>query len=157
MQFVHKEDAHINELYKNIYLSKLSSLFDFGLILIAIVTLIGGFYGAYLDTGFRKSFSLSSSNSVWAHRTEYRLVSEPTSKSAEWLVRATVTNNLNQTLSVQRLLLRDGNGWPLPVEITYVTSLPRSVLPHRTEVLFATMKGNREVWKSISSMDLEVQ
>ena len=79
------------------------------------------------------------------------------SETAEWVVRVTATNNLDQPLSVRRLHVRDREGWPLPAEITYATALPHLIAPRQTAVLFAAVKTSGAVKEIVASMDWEIQ
>lgn len=136
---------HINEKYKNLYLSQLRSLFNKGLIFIAVITLLGGIVGAFWDMTSHKTGSSSSSNSKWTHQIEYRLVSSPSSQAAEWVVKVTTTNYLDRPLTFRRLRVLDAKGWPLPVGVTYATALPYPINPRQSAVVFATVKSSGAV------------
>lgn len=148
---------HINEKYKNLYLSQLRSLFNIGLIFIACLILTGGLIGVWYETTSYKTVSSSSSNRDWTYETEYRLISSPMSETAEWVVRFTVTNNLDHSLSVRSLRMRDREGWPLPIDITYETALPHVVAPRKTVEFFALVKSSGAAMDAVASMEVEIQ
>ncbi len=149
---------HINEKYKNLYLSKLRSIFNLGLIVIAGLTITGGLIGLLFEVPSHRTISSSSSNNSWMYQTEYRLISSPKSKTVEWVVKVTVTNkNVDRPVSVYKVLARDSKGWPLPVEITYSKTLPQIIEPRQTTALFAVMKSGRTVWGAVASVDLEIR
>jgi hypothetical protein len=147
---------HVNEKYKNLYLSWLRSLFNFGLIAIAALTLAGGIIGAWSEVASHKITSSSFSNDSWTYQTEYRLISSPMSENAKWVVKITAINKLDRPQSVRRLLVRDIEGWLLPVDIKYVTPLPQLVAPHQTAIIFAAIESNRAVMKEIYSIEMEI-
>ena len=148
---------HINEKYKNLYLSQLRSIFNIGLILIAALTLAGCLIGIWYEAASHKTESFSSSKRAWTYQTEYRLVSSPMSETAEWVVRVTATDNLDQPPSVRRLHVRDRAGLALPVDITHARPLPRLIAPHQTAVFFAAVKSRSAVMEAVASMDVEIQ
>lgn len=148
---------HINEKYKNLYLNQLRYLFNRGLIFIAVLTLVGGVAGALWEVSSHKTISSSSSNGEWTQKIGYRLVSSQLSETAEWVVKVTTTNNLDQPLTFRRLRVLDAEGWPLPVEITYAAAFPHLVKPGQTDVVFATVKSSGAVWDAVASVELEIQ
>lgn len=148
---------HINEKYKNFYLGQLRSIFNSGLVVIAFLMIAGGLVGVWYETGSHKTVSSSFSNSAWTYKTEYRLVSSPTSGTAEWVVRISISNKTDWPLSMRRLHVRDDGGWLLPVDITYATAMPHSIAPRQTAVLFAAVKTSAAVREAVASMDVDIQ
>ena len=139
------------------YLSRLRSLFNIGLIVIAGLTFAGGLIGVWYERASHEAVSSSSSNHEWKYQTEYRLVSSPMSKTAEWIVRVTATNNLDRPLSARRLRVRNRKGRLLPVDITYSTDLPYVITPGQTVVFFAAVKSSDAVMEAVASMDVEIK
>ncbi len=101
---------HINEKYKNLHLGRLRSIFNAGLIVIMCMIILGGLVGIWYEAGTHRTVTSSFSNSAWAYKTEYRIVSSPTSKTAELMVRISIDNKTDRPLSMRRLHVRDEGG-----------------------------------------------
>lgn len=137
---------HVNELYKNLYLSSLRSLFNWGLITTISLAFIAALAGLYLEAragAVQVDFFRSRG---WSQRVEYRLLSEPLADTAQVAVHITIKNLSSRPMSVSGLTVRDAAGWPLPVEVRFQMPFPPAISPHSAVDAYASISAPRTTW-----------
>lgn len=137
---------HVNELYKNLYLSKLRSLFNWGLAITVVAVLGMAFYGWCSEKTYYEVQRTVLNGSGWSQTIEYRPVNAPLAAVAEVSFRIIASNKTNSPIVAKEFLLRDHNGWPVQIEIKQDSTLPRTMRANSSEVLFFSARIPRAVW-----------
>jgi hypothetical protein len=135
---------HLNEKYKNIYLSDIRTLFNCGLIGIAMMGLVGAGVGYYLAYKADQVHDYSVDAPNYRQVTSSRLLTTSLSKAVQVEIRVNIINNSKSQISLGKIEAVDKNTWPLPIEITPV-NLPSLLYPNQPVVIFAQVKGDRPV------------
>lgn len=148
---------HINEKYKNIYLSRLRTIFNRGLVLTLIAALLGGAFGLYEECQHQQTVVQEISGPNWQARVEYRSISPSLAEHAELVARVTFCNKANSPLSIRKLFIVGTGQWRLPSEVTYDETPPIIVGPKKVGTTFATLKLSRDARDEMTGMELEVQ
>jgi hypothetical protein len=148
---------HVNELYKNLYLSRLRTIFNRGLIGTILVAIGAGLWGWYSEDQANSLQTSSFGNRGWSQRIEYRLLSEPLAETADVTIHLVITNNGSAPISVSGLVVRDKRGWPLPIEVRSQKTLPQTVGPHRSGDIYAGVHTTRSIWSEHNSIDAQIK
>ena len=148
---------HVNELYKNAYLSRLRTIFNWGLIGTILAAFISGIWGEYLEAQASTLQTETYSGRGWSQRVEYRLISEPLADWADVAIHVAVTNNSEKPISVSGLVVRDSSGWPLPVEVKFQRPFPPNIAPRARGDAYASIHATRAVWRERASLKAELK
>jgi hypothetical protein len=148
---------HVNELYKNLYLSRLRTIFNRGLIGTILVAIAAGLWGWHSEDQANSLQISSAGNRGLSQRIEYRLLSEPLADVADVTIHIAITNNGPTPISVSGLVVRDKRGWPLPVEARFQKALPQTIGSHRAGDIYAGIHTTRSIWSEHHSIDAQIK
>ncbi len=148
---------HVNELYKNLYLSRLRTVFNAGLFLTVFIAIVAGIIGAYVE---RKETSLQSINVAgngWSWKIEYQLLSAPLADNLDIAIHASVRNQRPTPLLIRGIALTNSIGWPLPVQIKFDRGFPSQIAPGMTANAYGSIRVSRDIWEHHQSFVVSIK
>jgi hypothetical protein len=129
---------HINELYKNIYLSHIRTLFNGGIILILLLFVIGAAVGWVVEGNSSIERSFVSTSTTHSDNFVVRLINSPLSKEVHFIAKATVTNKATSPLIIDKIVAQDASGWPVQLNVTSEPDKPVTIPPGASVTFFLT-------------------
>jgi hypothetical protein len=138
---------HVNELYKNLYLSRLRTIFNRGLLVTVLVAASAGIAGICIE---RKETSLQSTavaGSGWSGKIDYQLLSAPLADNLVIAFHVSIRNKRPTPLSFRNLALANGIGWPLPAQFTFDRKFNSQIAPGTTADAYGNIRASRDVWE----------
>jgi hypothetical protein len=118
---------HVNELYKNLHLSNIRTLFNFGIIFVVLSLVAGAGLGAYLDFREHSERVFMSSSAAYSERVAIRLLNSPLTDVEEFTGEAEISNTGKTPINIGKIIARDRNGWLIPLAISSDPLSPTSV------------------------------
>lgn len=146
---------HLNEKYKNAFLSDIRNVFNSGLIFIMIATLIGSAGGLYLHREaqlLRVYTKLQNSNVIHA---EGKRLTSPLSPDAQLSMRLIVVNPAKTPLRPSGIQALDKDGWPLPIELKIFGPVS-PIKPSQRVELFGVASGKSRVVDRVHAFRAEL-
>jgi len=148
---------HVNEGYKNLHLTYLRSLLDFGIYVIIIAIVLGALFGWHLETEALKIREFSLGASGYSQKLETRLVVSPLSTQSQYIGRATLSNKGTVAISIGELVARDKNNWELPLsDVTYFDR-PSQIQPNTAADFNFSFETPSYVAGQIRSLQIETK
>jgi hypothetical protein len=145
---------HINEGYKNLYLSHLRSLFNLGIWVIAIAIVAGAVVGGYFERRELAIRQFVREDAGYSEKVEIKLVVSPLSPQAEFIGLATISNTGTVPIALGDLSARDENDWNLPLSNVIYFDRAEQVPPNTTLTFHFSFEAAEGVAKRIHSLQV---
>jgi len=110
---------HVNELYKNLYLTHLRTLFNRGIVIIVVATLLGAVCGYGIDHVYSEPQRFIQVNDGFRTSTDVRRISSAFSKSPLFTAEIEIENTGTAPLDLDRIAIFDSVGFIVPFELEH--------------------------------------
>lgn len=115
---------HITEAYKNLFLKHLRQAFNWGIVSTIVLGAVGALWGSRMDAAYNDVRIFTVTVGGIEQRFEGRYLTPATADTRSMVVRASVSNQSAQRLTVGDIRVIDRSGWRVPIEVEYLSNRP---------------------------------